>query len=211
MEQERVASGSSRGERRLRLGVLLSGGGRTLENLCEKIDAGELPASIEMVISSRTDAFGVQRARRRDIPVRVIDPRRLSGAGFHEAIGEALRAAKVDLVCMAGFLCLWRIQPDFEGRVMNIHPALLPAFGGRGYYGHRVHEAVLASGATESGCTVHFCDNQYDHGPTILQRRVPVLPDDTPDTLAARVFEQECIAYPEAIRRYAAGELSPSR
>ena len=90
---------------------------------------------------------------------------------------------------------------------MNIHPALLPDFGGKSYYGHRVHEVVLAAGCAESGCTVHFCDNLYDHGPIILQRRVPVLPDDTPDTLAARVFEQECIAYPEAIRLYAAGRL----
>ena len=100
---------------------------------------------------------------------------------------------------MAGFSCLWRIPLGFEGRVINIHPAMLPEFGGRGYYGRRVHEAVLAAGRTTSGCTVHYCDNEYDHGATILQRTVPVLPDDTPDTLADRVFREECIAYPEAI------------
>ena len=103
-------------------------------------------------------------------------------------------------MCMAGFSCLWRIPPGFEGRVINIHPALLPDFGGRGYYGLRVHEAVLAAGCKTSGCTVHYCDNEYDHGPTILQRTVPVLSDDTPDTLADRVFREERIAYPEAIR-----------
>jgi folate-dependent phosphoribosylglycinamide formyltransferase PurN len=108
---------------------------------------------------------------------------------------------------MAGFLSLWTIPPDFHNRVMNIHPALLPKYGGKGMHGHHVHEAVLAAGETESGCTVHFADNSYDTGPIILQRKVPVLPNDTPDTLAARVFEQERIAYPEAVRRFIAGEL----
>ena len=123
---------------------------------------------------------------------------------FH---AEILRRRRVELACMAGFLKLWRIPADFKGRVMNIHPALLPDFGGRGFYGHRVHEAVLSSGAGESGCTVHFADNEYDHGPIILQRRVPVLAEDTPESLADRVFEQELVAYPEAIRLFAAGRL----
>ena len=100
-----------------------------------------------------------------------------------------------------------QVPDDFLGRVMNIHPALIPAFCGKGYYGHHVHEAVLAYGVKVSGCTVHFADNEYDHGPIILQRAVPVLDDDTPDTLAARVFEQECEAYPEAIRLFAEGRL----
>jgi folate-dependent phosphoribosylglycinamide formyltransferase PurN len=103
---------------------------------------------------------------------------------------------------MAGFLSLWRIPEDRFGWVINIHPALLPDFGGKGMYGHRVHEAVLAAGRTESGCTVHFCDNEYDHGPIILQRKVRIKPNDTADTLAARVFEQECVAYPEAVRLF---------
>jgi phosphoribosylglycinamide formyltransferase-1 len=111
------------------------------------------------------------------------------------------------LVCLAGFLQLISIPEDFQGRVMNIHPALIPAFCGKGFYGHHVHEAVLAYGVKITGCTVHFCDNQYDHGPIILQRAVPVLDDDTPDSLAARVFQQECEAYPEAIRLFAEGRL----
>ena len=191
----------------IRLGVLLSGGGRTLQNFCDQIAAGRLPATVEIVVSSRPDAYGLTRAANLDLPTRVVDRRRLAGSAFSTAITDALTEASVDLVCMAGFLCLWTIPDIFEGRVMNIHPALLPDFGGKGYYGNRVHQAVLAAGRTESGCTVHFCDNLYDHGPIILQRRVPVQPDDTPDTLGARVFEQECVAYPEAIRLYAAGRL----
>jgi folate-dependent phosphoribosylglycinamide formyltransferase PurN len=108
---------------------------------------------------------------------------------------------------MAGFLQLLRIPDDFAGRVLNIHPALLPAFGGQGMYGRRVHKAVLAAGVKESGCTVHVADNEYDHGPIVLQRTVEVRPDDTPEALADRVFAAECEAYPEAIRLFAEGKL----
>ena len=108
---------------------------------------------------------------------------------------------------MAGFLSLWRIPEQHRSRVINIHPALLPEFGGWGMYGHRVHEAVLAAGKTESGCTVHFCDNEYDHGPIILQRKVPVMPNDSPADLGARVFEQECIAYPEVIQLFSENRI----
>jgi formyltetrahydrofolate-dependent phosphoribosylglycinamide formyltransferase len=192
----------------IRLGVLLSGSGRTLQNFCDQIDAGRLTATVEVVISSRPNAYGLTRAANLGLATRIVDRRHLASDAFNTGITNALIDADVDLVCMAGFLSLWTIPHALAGRVMNIHPALLPDFGGKGFYGHRVHEAVLAAGCTESGCTVHFCDNQYDHGPIILQRRVPVQPDDTPDTLAARVFEQECIAYPEAIRLYAADRLS---
>ena len=191
----------------IRLAVLLSGSGRTLQNLSDRIASGELAASIETVISSRPGAYGLTRAANLGLPARVIDQKRTRPEEFDAGVTGALVEADVDLVCMAGFLTLWRMPPRFDGRVMNIHPALLPDFGGLGFYGHRVHQAVLAAGRSESGCTVHFCDNAYDHGPIILQRRVPVLPDDTPDTLAARVFEQECIAYPQAIRLFAAGRL----
>ena len=109
---------------------------------------------------------------------------------------------------MGGFLKRVTIPEDFTNRVVNIHPALVPAFCGDGFYGHRVHEAVLEYGAKLSGCTVHFADNQYDHGPVIVQRAVPVLDDDTPETLAARVFEAECEAYPEALRLIAAGRVT---
>ena len=111
------------------------------------------------------------------------------------------------LVCMGGFLSLWLFPDEFYARVMNIHPALLPDFGGKGMHGHHVHEAVLAAGRVVSGCTVHFCDNKYDHGPIILQRQIPVKPGDTPDTLAARVFEEECVAYPEAVQAFADGRV----
>ncbi len=126
---------------------------------------------------------------------------------FSESIFEPCRAADVQLVVMGGFLKHVRIPPDFTGRVMNIHPSLIPAFCGKGFYGSRVHEAVLSYGVKVSGCTVHFVDNQYDHGPIILQRVVPVRDDDTPQTLAERVFVEECRAYPDAIGLYAAGRL----
>jgi formyltetrahydrofolate-dependent phosphoribosylglycinamide formyltransferase len=191
----------------IRLGVLLSGGGRTLQNLIDEITAGRLNARIVQVISTRAEAGGLQRARAAGITTQVIDPRVTTGEAFHAAITTALSAARVDLVCMAGLLWFWRIPPQFEGRVLNIHPALLPAFGGPGMYGHHVHAAVLAAGCTQTGCTVHLADNQYDHGPIVVQRRVPVMPGDTPETLAQRVFEQEKLAYPEAIRLFAAGRL----
>ncbi len=192
----------------IRLGVLLSGGGRSLKYIHEAVEAGDTPATIAIVIVSRETAYGLTRARQLGYDAVVIERRRLSQDAFDRQITEALTQARVDLVCMAGFLSFWRIPPAFEQRVMNIHPALLPDFGGKGCYGHHVHQAVLAAGRTESGCTVHFADNQYDHGPTILQRKVPVMANDNPESLAARVFEAETRAYPEAIRLYAAGRLA---
>src|SRR5207237_10203077 len=115
--------------------------------------------------------------------------------------------ANVDLVCCAGWLCLLDIPPKYQGRVMNIHPALLPSFGGKGMYGQRVHQAVMDHGCKVSGCTVHFVDNTYDNGPIILQRTCPVLDDDTADALAHRVFEEEKLAYPEAIQLFAQNHL----
>lgn len=183
----------------LKLAVLISGGGRTLMNLQEKIEAGSLDGRIEVVVSSRPEVKGVERSKALGLPTRIIPRRDLSADAFQDSVTEAV--AGVDLVCMGGFLSLWRIPETMIGRVVNIHPALLPAFGGHGMYGRRVHEAVLSAGSQESGCTVHFCDNQYDHGPIILQRKIAVRPDDTPDSLAQRVFAEECVAYPEAIRR----------
>jgi phosphoribosylglycinamide formyltransferase-1 len=186
-----------------RLGVMLSGGGTTLQNLAEVIARGELDAEIVCVISSNPKAYGIVRAEKLGLPVKVISRKSFeTPAAFSEAVASELRRHKVDLVCLAGYLSLWPIPPDFAGRVMNIHPALLPKFGGKGMHGHHVHEAVLAAGEAESGCTVHFADNTYDTGPIIVQRRVPVLPGDTADTLAARVFEEEKLAYPEAIRQW---------
>jgi formyltetrahydrofolate-dependent phosphoribosylglycinamide formyltransferase len=188
-------------QRPLRLAVLFSGGGRTLLNLHRHIAEGKLRAEIAVAVSSRGDAPGVQRARDAGLPIVAVERRLLNDDLFQERLTQTVGGA--DLVCMAGFLSLWRIPAGWVSRAINIHPALLPKFGGPGMFGRHVHEAVLAAKSTISGCTVHFCDNQYDHGPIILQRTVPVLTEDTPETLAARVFEQECIAYPEAIQLFA--------
>jgi phosphoribosylglycinamide formyltransferase-1 len=192
----------------IRLAVLLSGNGTTLQNLIDQIRDGHLNAQIVQVISSRADAFGLERARRAGLPTATVarkDSRSL--LEFGERTFELIRRAKAELVCMAGYLQLLPIPEDFRHRVMNIHPALLPAFGGQGMYGRHVHEAVLTYGAKVTGCTVHFADDEYDHGPIILQKAIPVRDDDTPETLAFRVFEQECEAYPEAIRLFAEGRL----
>ena len=191
----------------LRLGVLISGGGTTLTNFVEKIAAGRLDARIAIVIASR-NCTGVSRAREAGLTTLVI-PRRDFGnvEEYSRAVFAELRNVAADLVALAGFLSLLAIPPDFQHRVLNIHPALLPMFGGQGYFGHSVHEAVLERGVKVSGCTVHFADNVYDHGPIILQRCVNVLDDDTAETLAARIFETECELYPAAINLFAAGRL----
>lgn len=190
------------------IAVLLSGGGTTLQNLLDRIADGRLAAQIVLVITNNGDAYGLERAKQANVPTLVVD-RKESGSRqeFSRRIFDACRAANADLVCLCGFLQLIEVPDDFLGRTMNIHPALIPAFCGKGFYGHHVHEAVLASGVKVSGCTVHFVDNEYDHGPIILQRPAPVLDDDTPKTLADRVFIEECEAYPEAIRLFAEGKL----
>ncbi len=192
----------------LRVVVLASGSGTTFENLVLRSRDGRLPAEIVRLVVSRPDCGAVERAKRLGVPCVVVPWTRGAQQAFDAAVTAAVEAAKPDLVCMGGFLKLWNIPRFWAGNVMNIHPALLPAFGGKGMHGRRVHEAVLAGGATESGCTVHFATNDYDAGPIILQRRVPVLPGDTPESLAARVFEAECEAYPEAIALFAARRLS---
>ncbi len=186
----------------LRLAVLISGGGTTLENLVARIGDGRLRGvQIRLVISSRASVRGVDIARSAGLPLAIIRRKDYpSDDLFSAAITAALDHAGVDLVTLAGFLCFWHLPPQYEGRVLNIHPALLPRFGGQGFYGHRVHEAVLAAGAAESGCTVHLVDNQYDHGPIVAQSRVPVRPDDTPDTLAERVGAAERELYPRVIQ-----------
>lgn len=193
----------------LRVVVLISGGGTTLGNLLEQRAAGRLDVDIPLVIASRTTAGGLKIARAADIATEVIAPGDFASPdAFGTAIFDACRRSGAQYVVMAGFLSYVPIPTDFENRVLNIHPALIPAFCGRGFYGRRVHEAVLEYGAKVSGCTIHFVDNQYDHGPVILQRTVPVLDDDRPETLAARVFDAECEAYPEALRLLAAGRVT---
>lgn len=195
-------------ERPIRLGVLISGGGTTLQNFLAQIDEGRLDAEISLVLASRPDVGGIELAQRAGLTADVVPRREFPDtASFSRTVFDRLREARVDLVTLAGFLSLLEIPADFRHRVMNIHPALVPAFCGKGYYGHRVHEAAVERGVKVSGCTVHFADNEYDHGPIILQKTVPVHDDDTADTLAARVFEAECAAYPEAIRLYAQARL----
>ncbi len=191
----------------IRLAVLISGGGRTLNNLICLAREGKIPAQIVLVIASRPDAAGLHYATRAGIPTRVITRKDKSVDDFSREITAALDEFQPDLICLAGFMCFYHVPQHYFGHVINIHPALLPAFGGKGMFGHHVHEAVLNAGCKISGCTVHFADNVYDHGPIILQRTVQVSEDDTPDTLGAKVFEQEKIAYPDAISLFAQGRL----
>jgi formyltetrahydrofolate-dependent phosphoribosylglycinamide formyltransferase len=192
----------------LNLAVLVSGGGTTLQNLIDAIAGGRLDARVSVVIGSRPGLKGLQRAADARLMNFVVERPAFEDVGaFSRRVFSLIEDAGADLVCLAGWLCLLDIPPKYAGRVMNIHPALLPSFGGKGMYGRRVHESVIAHGCKVSGCTVHFVDATYDTGPIILQRTCPVLDDDTPETLAQRVFEEEKIAYPEAIRLYQEGRL----
>lgn len=184
----------------LRLACLVSGGGRSVMNLQDRIERGELHARIELVLATRAGVPAIDRARARGLAVAEIAP--VPRETLDDRVDAALGAARPDLVVLAGYLRLFRVHA-WRGRCINIHPALLPRHGGPGLWGHHVHEAVLASGDRESGCTVHWVDERYDHGEPILQRRCPVLAGDTPDTLADRVFAEELQALPEAIRRVA--------
>lgn len=181
-------------------------------NLQEQIDAGQLEAEIAVVVASRP-CRGLERAKAAGLTTQLVPFRDFRPAGeqglidYSNQITGALDRAGVDLVLLAGFLSPWLAPDRYAGRAMNIHPALLPCFGGQGMYGQRVHEAVLAAGCKISGCTVHFVTNEYDAGPIILQRAVPAYAHDTPESLAARVFQQECIAYPQAIQLFADGRL----
>jgi phosphoribosylglycinamide formyltransferase-1 len=194
--------------RPFRIAVLVSGNGTTLQNFLDEQASGRLPVEIRLVVSSRRKAFALERARRAGIPTEVLRPQDFaSPREYGLAIERAIAAAGADLACMAGWLAYWEIPPGLLGRVLNIHPALLPAFGGPGMYGDRVHAAVLEHGCKVSGCTLHIADNEYDHGPIVLQRVVPVFDDDTVDRLRARVFQEECVAYPQAIRLLHEGRL----
>jgi formyltetrahydrofolate-dependent phosphoribosylglycinamide formyltransferase len=204
-----MAEPSTAGQKHLRLGALISGGGRTLLNILECIEKGELNAEVPVVISSRSTVKGVERGRNAGLEVKIIRTKDYPDVDeFSKRIEDELTAADVDLVVQGGWLCLWKIPERYINRVMNIHPALLPSFGGRGMWGHHVHEAVLVAGCKVSGCTVHFCTNEYDKGPIIVQRTCPVEEGDTADTLADRVFEQECIAYPQAIKLFAEDRIT---
>jgi len=192
----------------LRLAVLLSGSGSSLQNLIDRIEARELAAEIAVVIASKPDAFGLERARRHGIPAIAV-PRKLHRdvAAFNDALHAELARFDVGLVVLLGFLSPFETRGRYDGRAINVHPALVPAFSGRGCYGRRVHAAVIESGVKLSGATVHFVDAEYDHGPVILQEAVAVRDDDTPETLAGRVQEVERRLVPEAIRLFAESRL----
>ena len=192
----------------LAVAVLISGGGTTLYNLLDKIAQQDLPIEVRLVVSSNPAAGGLSYAKQANIPVQIV-PRSASATAeeFSTAVFEPCRQAGVDLVVMGGFLKHVLIPTDFENRVVNIHPGLIPSFCGHGFYGRRVHQAVLDYGAKVSGCTIHFVDDEYDHGPIIMQRSVQVEPGDTAESLAKRIFRVECEAYPEALQLIASGRV----
>lgn len=192
----------------IQLAILLSGSGTTLQNLVDRIGDGSLNARIVTVIASRPGIKGIDRAREAGLPCHLVEAAKYSDVcEFSRNVFAICEQAQAELICLAGWLSLLDIPPAFDGRIMNIHPALLPSFGGKGMYGRRVHQAVLDHGCKISGCTVHFVDREYDAGPIILQRACPVLEDDTAESLAHRVFEEEKIAYPQAIQMFHEGRL----
>jgi phosphoribosylglycinamide formyltransferase 1 len=192
----------------IRLAVCVSGGGTTLQNLIDLIKAGRLRASITQVVASRPKIGAIPRADAARIPLALASRgASQTPSAFSASVFNPIRHNKADLVILAGFLSLLEIPPDYQGRVINIHPSLIPAFSGKGFHGSSVHQAVIDAGVKVSGCTVHFADSPYDTGPIIVQRTVPVLDADTAETLAARVFQAECVALPEAIELYASGRL----
>lgn len=192
----------------LRVAVLLSGNGSSLENLLEHIDSGDVHAEVVVVVSSKEKAFGLERARRRGIPaVAVSRKQHPDGREFNDLLHAALAPYDVDLVALLGFLSLFELRGKYEGRVINVHPALIPAFCGPGFYGRRVHEAVLSAGVKLTGATVHISDDRYDKGPILLQEAVPVLEDDTVESLAERVQEAERRLVPRAVQLFAEGRV----
>lgn len=177
-----------------RLVVMLSGSGRTASNLLDRIDAGQLRALVPLVIASR-ECKGAELMRARGVDVRVVP-----GVVPADRLEEVLDDARTDLLVLAGYLRLVSIPRSYTWRVVNIHPALLPSFGGPGMHGMRVHRAVLETGCKVSGCTVHLCDSAYDRGAIVAQASCPVLEHDTPETLAERVFALELDLYPRALQ-----------
>jgi formyltetrahydrofolate-dependent phosphoribosylglycinamide formyltransferase len=192
-----------------RIAVLISGSGRTLRNLLDAIAAGDLHAEIVAVVSSVADVRGLEIAVEAGIPTHVLSPRETKGIqAYSAATYEVITPYQPDLVVMAGYLRRLLVYPGWDGRILNIHPALLPQAAayaaGKGFYGDRVHAAVLAHGDTQTGATVHVVTDEYDDGPPLAQCIVPVLPGDDTRTLADRVFAAECVLYPRVLREYMA-------
>ena len=192
----------------LKLAVLLSGNGTTLQNLIDRIARGELDADIRCVLSSKAGAYALTRAK--DAGIHEVEIQRrdyADSASFNAALWREVDAHAVDLVVLAGFMNLLTVPEAYRGRIMNVHPALIPAFSGKGMYGHHVHEAVIDKGVKVTGVTVHLVDNEYDHGPIVLQEALSVLEDDTPESLAARVQALERELYPKAIALFGQNRL----
>ncbi len=206
-------SRKQKSNRRLRLAVLISGSGTTLQNLIDRMADGRLKnIEIPIVISSRSNVEGVRRAEAADLPVDIV--RRMdydSTESFSDHLTLTLDVYAVDLVVQAGWLVHWILPERWQGKVINLHPSLLPKYGGKGFYGHHVHEAILTAGETESGATVHWVNNEYDAGEIIAQRKCEVMPDDTPETLAARVQELERELLPDVIEKIRRGDYRPPR
>ena len=193
----------------MKIAVLISGGGTTLKNLIDRIDAGSLNAEIALVISNNPKAGGLGFASDASIESKVISHKEFDDReSFSADVFDALRASGAELIVMGGFLRQLSIPDDFENRIINIHPSLIPSFCGKGNYGSRVHQGVLDYGCKLTGCTVHFVDDDYDHGPIIAQASVAVETDDDVKSLAARVFEAECELLPQVINSIAAGKVS---
>jgi phosphoribosylglycinamide formyltransferase-1 len=191
----------------IRLAVCVSGGGSTLQNLIDQVRSRRLKASIVQVVASRPRIGAIGKAEAAGIPLALASRTAKNRADFSASVFHPIQQREADLVVLGGFLALLDIPPAYQGRVINIHPSLIPAFCGKGFHGAAVHQAAIDTGVKVSGCTVHFADATYDTGPIILQKTVPVLENDTAEALAARVFQAECQALPEAIRLYAEGRL----
>ncbi len=195
----------------MRLAVFASGGGTNFQAILDAVARGDLPATVALCLSNKADAGALTRAQRHGVPTVVLDPTDFeTEAAYVAALQAALAARGVNFVALAGYMkkIPAAVVRAFRGRMLNVHPALLPAFGGRGMYGRKVHEAVLAYGVRWTGATVHLVDEDYDTGPIVLQEPVPVQPGDTPETLAARVLEVEHRLYAEALRLFAEGRIA---
>jgi phosphoribosylglycinamide formyltransferase-1 len=192
----------------LKIAVLISGGGTTLKNLIDRGHVENLPIDIRLVISSKSTAAGLQFAAEASIPATTMRRRDHESAEFYrDAVFHEVRQSGAEYVVMGGFLQHLLIAPDFKNRVINIHPSLIPSFCGHGMYGLKVHQAAIDYGVKISGCTVHFVDDHFDHGPVILQRSCPVLDNDTAESLQQRVFQLECEALPDSLRLLQAGRI----
>lgn len=195
----------------VKIGALVSGGGTNLQAILDAIDKGGINAEVRAVVSSKEGAYALERAKAKGIENTVIRKKDFENAGDYEkALAKYFEDRDIDLIVLAGFMVI--LGPDFinefENRIMNIHPALIPSFCGEGYYGLHVHEAALKAGVKVTGATVHFVTAECDAGPIILQKAVDVMDDDTPETLQRRVMEQaEWVIYPEAVKLFAEGRL----